>query len=156
AITLSVRAFWRATGGGRVLLTDVREAGQAAATLRYLDSDNGCLTTEEQPRDLRRFYHHLTFYGFCCCFASTSLATLLHNGLGWEAPYPWYNPVVLLGMFGGVGLVVGPVGLLCIKATRDPVLVNEGAQGMEVGFLVMLFLTSTTGLLLLVFRATPV
>jgi citrate/tricarballylate utilization protein len=85
----------------------------------------------------------------------TSLATLLHNGLGWEAPYPWYNPVVILGVLGGIGLVIGPIGLLRSKATRDPALANEGALGMEIGFLVMLLLTSVSGLFLLVVRATP-
>ncbi len=34
-------------------------------------------------------------------------------------------------------------------------MVDEQAYGMEVAFLVMLFLTSLTGLLLLVLRATP-
>ncbi len=157
AITMSVRAFWRATGGGPVIVADVVEAGHDAATLRYLDgSGNGCMNEDEQPNDHRRVYHHLTFYGFLSCFASTALATLLHNGLGWEAPYPWYNPVVLFGALGGVGLIIGPIGLLCEKATRDPALVNEGARGMEVGFLVMLCLTSVTGLLLLVLRATSI
>jgi citrate/tricarballylate utilization protein len=155
AIWSSVRAFWRVTGGGSVTVADVLAAGHDAATLRYLDDDSGCTTDEEQPNDRRRIYHHLTFYGFLSCFTSTALATLLHNGWGWEAPYPWYNPVVLLGVLGGIGLVIGPMGLLRVKANRDPALADEGARGMEVGFLVMLWLTSVTGLLLLAFRATP-
>ncbi|HWV41551.1 MAG TPA: tricarballylate utilization protein TcuB, partial [Pseudorhodoplanes sp.] len=50
---------------------------------------------------------------------------------------------------------VGPVGLLVAKWRRDPVLVDEPRFGMDVAFIMMLLLTSVTGLLLLVFRATP-
>ena len=113
------------------------------------------MNEDEQPNDRRRFYHHCTFYGFLLCFASTSLATLLHNGLGWYAPYAWYNPVVLLGIVGGVGLLIGPAGLLRAKRMRDPIVVDTHARGMEIGFLMMLMLTSASGLLLLVLRATP-
>jgi citrate/tricarballylate utilization protein len=156
AVVMSVRAFWRATGGRLACVTEVLEAGRAAVTLHYLDGGGGgCMNEDERPNDRRRFYHHCTFYGFVSCFASTSLATLLHNGLGWEAPYPWYNPVVLLGVLGGIGLLIGPLGLLHAKKTRDPHLIDSQARGMEVGFLVMLLLTSVSGLLLLVLRATP-
>ena len=113
------------------------------------------MNEDDQPNDRRRFYHHCTFYGFLLCFASTSLATILHNGLGWHAPYAWYNPVVLLGVVGGIGLFIGPLGLLHAKQMRDPHVVDSRARGMEVGFLVMLLLTSASGLLLLVLRATP-
>jgi len=155
AIALSIRTFWNTTGGGSVTLTDVLNAGQVAATLRYLDGNRGgCMNEDDQPNDRRRFYHHCTFYGFLLCFASTSLATILHNGLGWHAPYAWYNPVVLLGVFGGIGLLVGPVGLLRAKRRRDLNVVDAQARGMEVGFLVMLLLTSASGLLLLVLRTT--
>ncbi|NOT53382.1 MAG: tricarballylate utilization 4Fe-4S protein TcuB [Deltaproteobacteria bacterium] len=154
ALAMSVRAFWRAIGGGLLTTADVLDAGRAAATLRYLDGGGaGCLTEDARP-DTRRFFHHCTFYGFLLCFASTSLATVLHNGFGWQAPYPWYNPVVLLGIVGGIGLVVGPVGLLRAKEQRDSNLSDSRARGMERAFLVMLLLTSVTGLLLLVLRAT--
>jgi citrate/tricarballylate utilization protein len=156
AIALSIRTFWNTTGDGRVTVSDVLNAGRAAVTLRYLDGNRGgCMNEDEQPTDRRRFFHHCTFYGFLLCFASTSLATILHNLLGWPAPYAWYNPVVLLGVVGGIGLLIGPVGLLRAKQTRDPQIVDSRARGMEVGFLVMLLLTSASGLLLLMLRATP-
>jgi citrate/tricarballylate utilization protein len=112
------------------------------------------MNEDEQPNDHRRFFHHCAFYGFLLCFASTSLATIFHNALGWYAPYAWYNPVVLLGVIGGIGLLIGPVGLLRAKQTRDPQVVDSHARGMEVGFLVMLLLTSASGLLLLLLRST--
>lgn len=154
ALTMSVRTFWHAIGDGWLTVSDMRDAGRAAATLRYLDGGGGGCTTEGERPDDRRFFHHCTFHGFLLCFASTSLATVLHNGFGWQAPYPWYNPVVLLGIIGGVGLLVGPVGLLRAKAHRNPTLTDARARGMEIGFLLMLWLTSATGLLLLVLRAT--
>jgi citrate/tricarballylate utilization protein len=156
AITMGVRTFWQATGGGTITLSDMLDAGRAAATLKYLDGGGGgCVNEEERRSDHRRFFHHCTFYGFLLCFASTSLATVFHNGFGWQAPYAWYNPVVLLGTVGGIGLLIGPVGLLRAKDRRDPRLIDTRARGMEVGFLVMLLLTSATGLLLLALRATP-
>jgi citrate/tricarballylate utilization protein len=155
ALTMSVRTFWYAIGGDSLTMFDVLDAGRAAATLQYLDGGGGgCMTEAERPDD-RRFFHHCTFYGFLLCFASTSLATVLHNGFGWQAPYSWYNPVVLLGIVGGLGLLIGPVGLLRAKENRNPNVIDTRARGMEVAFLVMLVLTSATGLLLLVLRATP-
>jgi citrate/tricarballylate utilization protein len=60
----------------------------------------------------------------------------------------------VLGTLGGIGLLIGPIGLLVAKSTRDPVLSDERRYGMDVAFVVMLFLTSLTGLLLLVLRET--
>ena len=58
-------------------------------------------------------------------------------------------------VLGGVGLLIGPVGLLFAKRKRDRVVQDEVRLGMDVAFIGMLFMTSLTGLLLLVFRATP-
>ncbi len=54
----------------------------------------------------------MTFYGFALCFASTCVATLYHYLLAREAPYPWWDLPVVLGTLGGIGLLIGPVGLL--------------------------------------------
>ena len=103
-----------------------------------------------------QFYHHLTFYGFALCFASTCVATLYHYLLGarWRrirgGTCRWCSARV-----GGIGLIFGPLGLMIAKLRRDPVMVDEQRLGMEFAFLAMLFLTSLTGLLLLVLRATP-
>src|SRR5205085_1440211 len=45
-------------------------------------------------------------------------------------------------------------GLLSEKWKRDPVLVDQQQMGMDVAFIVMLLLTSLTGLALLVLRET--
>jgi len=157
ALALGVRRFWGETGGSGTLSGgSVWQAVMDAGRLRYLDGGGvGCMNDDETPNDRRRLYHHLTFYGFLLCFASTSLGTVFHYAFGWEAPYAWYNPVVLLGTAGGISLLVGPWGLAQAKVTRARELKTESTSGMDMAFLVMLFLTSLTGLLLLFLRATP-
>ena len=125
------------------------------AELRYLDGGGvGCFNEDERPSDRRKIYHHLTFYGFLLCFAATCVATLYHYLLAREAPYPWWDLPVVLGTLGGIGLLIGPEGLLAEKFKRDPALVDEKRTGMDVAFIVMLFLTGLTGMALLVLRDT--
>jgi citrate/tricarballylate utilization protein len=158
AMAMGVRAFWRDIGEPASTLGEGPSLWQAmkdASTLRYLDGGGvGCINDGERPTDTRRIYHHFTFYGFLLCFAATSVATFYHYLVGREAPYLWYDLPVLLGTLGGVGLVIGPIGLLVAKSARDPAIVDETRKGMDVAFLVMLLLTSVTGLLLLVLRDT--
>lgn len=158
ALTLSMRAFWRdiagntPAGGIGAFFQAMKDAGK----LRYLEGGKaGCMNDDEEPTDRRKHYHHATFYGFLLCFASTSVATLYHYLLGREAPYPWWDLPVVLGTLGGIGLVVGPIGLLVAKFKRAPELLDETRFGMDAAFIVMLLLTSITGLALLVLRATP-
>ena len=60
----------------------------------------------------------------------------------------------MLGTLGGLGLVIGPIGLLAEKSRRDPALVDQARAGMDVAFIVMLLLTALTGLALLLWRDT--
>ena len=136
----------------RVDLQAIRDAGE----LRYLDGGGvGCFNEDDRPTDRRKIFHHLTFYGFVLCFAATCVATLYHYLLAREAPYPWWDLPVVLGTLGGIGLLIGPVGLLAEKWKRDPVLVDETRFGMDIAFIAMLFLTSLTGMALLLLRDTP-
>lgn len=159
ALAFSMRAFWRdiagntPAGGIKAFLQAVQDAGR----LRYLDGGKaGCMNEKaDAPTDSRKHYHHATFYGFLFCFASTGVATLYHYLLGREAPYPWWDIPIVLGTLGGIGLVVGPIGLLIAKFRRAPELLDETRFGMDVAFIVMLLLTSITGLALLALRSTP-
>lgn len=159
ALATGLVRFWRDIGEPAAALADGRALGQAAAdaaSLRYLGGGGaGCFRGEDRPDDARRLYHHFTFWGFVLCFAATSVATLYHYAFGYLAPYPWWDLPVVLGTVGGIGLLVGPVGLLAEKWRRDPALADPARFGMDAAFLAMLFLTSLTGLLLLLLRATP-
>jgi len=158
ALAMGVRAFWRDIGepvGRRADATSLWQAIGDACRLRYLDGGGvGCYNEDDRPTDRRRIWHHLTFYGFALCFAATSVATLYHYLLAREAPYPWWDLPVVLGVLGGVGLLVGPLGLLSAKWRGDPALRDEPRLGMDVAFIQMLFLTSLSGMALLLWRDT--
>jgi citrate/tricarballylate utilization protein len=158
ALVMGVRAFWRDIGepiGQRADAGSLWQAIRDAGELRYLDGGGvGCFNEDDRPTDRRKLYHHFTFYGFLLCFASTSVATLYHYLLAREAPYAWWDAPVVLGTLGGIGLLVGPIGLLAERWKRDPVLVDQQRMGMDTAFVVMLFLTSFTGMALLLLRAT--
>jgi len=158
ALGMGVRAFWRDIGEPVGMLADpgsLWQAMQDASQLRYLDGGGvGCVNEDERPSDRRKIYHHLTFYGFLLCFASTSVATLYHYLLAREAPYAWWDLPVVLGTLGGIGLLIGPAGLLVEKWKRDPALIDHQRTGMDVAFIVMLFLTGITGMVLLLLRET--
>jgi len=159
ALVMGFRSFWQEIGARSVSAgsgTTILRASRDAAALHYLDGGGvGCYNEDERPTDHRRLFHHLTFYGFMLCFASTSTATIYHYAFGWPAPYGWLSLPKLLGIPGGIGLVVGPLGLLHAKLVRDRAMTDPAKFGMDTAFLVMLLLTGLTGLLLMVLRQTP-
>jgi citrate/tricarballylate utilization protein len=160
ALGMGVRRFWREQGPAPLMtLAALRQAVRDAGRLRYLDGGgDGCFSNEGKSDhgepDRRRLWHHLTFYGFLACFAATCVATIYHFALGRPAPYPWYDLPVVLGGVGGVGLLIGPAGLLQSKLAREPALRNARLLGADTAFIAMLFLTSLSGLALLAFRNT--
>ena len=159
ALTMGAIAFWRVAARTAPYtpgpLTMAR-GGHDAAKLTYLHGGgDGCMTETEKPDARRRMFHHLTFYGFLLCLASTSVATLYHYALAREAPYPWWDVPVVLGTLGGIGLAVGTCGLLQAKLRQNPALRDGSRLGMDAAFTVLLLLTAVTGLLLLVLRAKP-
>ncbi|MNE17611.1 hypothetical protein D3C80_1105980 [compost metagenome] len=88
------------------------------------------------------------------CFAATGVATLYHFLLDWSAPYPVLSLPVMLGIAGGVGLLIGPAGLLWLNLRRNPEHGDENQKPMDRGFIALLFLVSASGLALLAFRET--
>jgi citrate/tricarballylate utilization protein len=128
-------------------------AGGDVLRLEYLRSGGaGCTYPDERHSGARRWFHHCTFYGFLLCFASTTVAAFYHYGLGQIAPYPYFSPPVVLGMAGGVGLLVGPVGLYLLKRRRDAAIADAKQDAMDLTFAGLLLATSFTGLLLLALR----
>lgn len=158
ALAMGVVAFWRDIEEPPSTLarpSSIWQAMRDAGQLRYLDGDgDGCDLRGNPIRDSRKVFHHLTFYGFLLCFAATSAATLYHYLFGKEAPYAWYDLPVVLGSLGGIGIVVGPAGLLAAKLWRPAPLTDESRLGMDVAFMVMLFFTGLTGFALLLLRET--
>jgi citrate/tricarballylate utilization protein len=158
ALALGVRRFWRDVRPLQEVPVQgaAAEAARAALTLKYLDGGHGqgCNEADDRFTHARRRYHHLTFWGFMLCFASTSVATVYHYVLGWQAPYPITSLPVILGTVGGIGLIIGPVGLLRLNLRRHQLQGDAAQQPMDRAFIVLLLLTSITGLALLAGRET--
>ena len=156
ALGIGVRRFWKEITPGKLTQETVTEAAQNALKLKYLDGGHGQGCNDEDDRFTlrRRRFHHLTFYGFMLCFAATSVATIYHYAFGWQAPYGYFSLPVILGTVGGIGLLVGPAGLLWLNLNRSPLHGDAAQKPMDRAFIVLLFLTSLTGLGLLVWRET--
>jgi citrate/tricarballylate utilization protein len=138
--------FWRSAGHrGTISPGAVRQALKDTLTLRYLAGEGF---------GSRQMFHHLTFYGFLLCFASTSVAAIYHHLLHWDAPYGYTSLPVILGAAGGFGLLAGTAGLFVLKQRRNPATQDRNQYGLDAGFLALLFLTGLTGLLLLALRET--
>jgi citrate/tricarballylate utilization protein len=163
AFGVGLRRFWREVHGGAVG-TPVRPSPTAARhalrdllTLGHLHTTGvDCPSGVETRSSWRRWFHHCTFYGFMLCFASTSVAAIYDGVFGWVAPYGYASLPVLLGTLGGLGLLIGPVGLLALKRQRDPELGDTAQKGMDESFIVLLLVTSVTGIALLLLRNQPV
>jgi citrate/tricarballylate utilization protein len=159
AFGMGMRRFWRNLDTGRIRgltpdttriwgLTPVRDV----LTLRHLHATGpDCTSAEETRTPWRRWFHHCTFYGFLLCFASTTVAALYH-ATGSAAPYAYTSLPVILGTVGGLGLLAGPAGLFLLRARRDPALGDPAQGSLDEAFLLLLFLTSLTGLALLALR----
>jgi citrate/tricarballylate utilization protein len=157
ALGIGVARFWRGAPPGPVPAAAAGEAAHDVLRLKYLDGGHGegCHNEDDRWTKARRRFHHLTFYGFLLCLASTSVATLYHYAFGWVAPYGWSSLPKLLGVSGGIGLIVGPVGLAWLRRRRHPQHGDAAQAPMDAGFLALLFLVSATGLALALARQTP-
>ena len=153
-LSIGSARFWRETG----TVMDVPaflKATKDAFGLTYLQGGGaGCAYPGEEYGHARRRFHHLVFWGFLLDLASTLVAAVYNDVLGWVAPYPLLSVPVVLGTVGGVMLVVGCVGLLGLKARSDRVPADRAMVAMDTAFLALLLATSVTGLLLLVLRDT--
>ncbi len=151
--------FWKTSGEGFTAFLQPRALGGALGdvlSLKYLSSGGaGCTYPTEHHSQARRWFHHLTFYGFMLCFASTCVAAVYDNVLGWKAPYPYLSLPVVLGTLGGAGLLIGPAGLAALKLRRNRAIADPKQDGMDLTFIVLLFVSAATGLLLMVLRYTP-
>lgn len=156
ALGIGALRFWHSASPGAVTGPAAAEAVHDALALTYLDGGHGdgCNEKDDAFTLARRRFHHFTFYGFLLCFASTCVATVYHYALGQPAPYPVTSLPVVLGTLGGIGLLVGPAGLLWLNLRRHPLHGDPAQRPMDRAFIVLLFATSLTGLALLALRDT--
>lgn len=156
ALGVGVTRFWRGISAGDPDAAAIAETTHDVLKLKYLDGGHGqgCPNEDDANTLSRRRFHHLTFYGFTLCFAATSVATIYHYAFGWEAPYALTSLPVVLGTLGGIGLLVGPAGLLWLNLRRHPQHGDTAQKPMDRGFIALLLLTSATGLALLAGRDT--
>lgn len=158
ALGIGVARFWQDVSEGRATTNApaLAEAAKNALTLKYLDGGHGdgCNESDDAFTLARRRFHHLTFYGFLLCFAATAVATLYHYLLGLHAPYPLLSLPVMLGTAGGIGLIVGPAGLLWLNLHRHPEHGDAAQRPMDRAFIALLLMTSASGLALLAWRST--
>jgi citrate/tricarballylate utilization protein len=156
AFAIGVTRFWHQESPGQASTPAVAETTRNALALTYLGGGHGegCNESDDKFTLARRRFHHFTFYGFMLCFAATSVATLYHYLLGWHAPYALTSLPVVLGTLGGIGLLIGPAGLLWLNLHRHPNQGDPEQRPMDRGFIALLLLTSATGLALLAWRDT--
>jgi citrate/tricarballylate utilization protein len=154
AFFIGARRFWRAAPPGRASRAAAAEATRDALRLKYLDGGHGegCNEVDDRFTLWRRRFHHCTFYGFLLCFAATCVATLYHYVFHLPAPYALTAAPVLLGVAGGIGLLVGPAGLLWLNLGRHPLHGDPAQAPMDRAFIALLFFNSITGLALLAGR----
>ena len=89
AIAIGLVHFWKDISAGVISASAASEATHDALTLKYLGGGHGegCNNEDDAFTLWRKRFHHMTFYGFMLCFASTSVATFYHYFLGLHAPY---------------------------------------------------------------------
>jgi citrate/tricarballylate utilization protein len=149
-IAVALRRYWKTIGGTRVSGSDLLSAVRNSANLKNLNGGQGqgCnFEDEDRYSNTRRWLHQATMYGFLLCFASTSVATLMHYVLGLSAPYSLFSLPKLLGIPGGILLTVGCAGLAWLKTKADPKLGATHVWGGEMAFILLLGATGLTGLL---------
>ena len=160
ALILSIRSFHKGLslpGSARIGLSQILQGIREGLSLKYLDggAGQGCTWPSQRPSTLRRSLHHFGFWGFMLCFAATCAGTLMHYGFDLPAPYGFISIPKMLGTLGGIGLLIGPAGLLILKARVDPhTQPKEGPHGTGNAFSILLILVSASGLALMAVRET--
>lgn len=157
SIAISLHRYWKKIGGQRLKLSHFATALGSVAKLKDLSGGHGegCnFEDEDRFSNARRWSHQAIMYGFLLCFASTSIATLMHYFFNMPAPYPLFSLPKLFGITGGVMLSLGTLSMVRLKLKADRNLGDAHVWGGEMGFVLLLFFVSTTGLALYVFGST--
>ncbi len=154
ALFMGVKRFWKEAAPGLISSGAISEAAYDSLSLKYLGGGHGdgCNNEDDEFSLWRKYFHHFTFYGFMLCLGSTSVATIYHYFFNLEAPYPLLSLPVILGTLGGIGLIIGPIGLLVLNLKKNPLQADVSQDAMSRAFILLLALISITGLGLLIER----
>lgn len=151
SIAISLRRYWRHIGAGPFRPAHLAKALRQAATMKNLKGGHGdgC-NFEDQDRfsHARRAVHQAVMYGFLLCFASTSVATVMHYVFEMPAPYRLVSLPKLFGLSGGLLLVVGCIEMIRLKLRSDRSLGASAAFGGEIAFVGLLGFIGFSGLAL--------
>ena len=157
AMVVGATRFWKDTAGSRRMSrAAIVEGLFDALSLKNLGSarNRGCNDRSERYSNARRRFHHAMFYGFALCFASTCVATAYDHFLGLQAPYALLSVPVQLGLWGGIGMVIGTSGLIWLKGTGEPEPSTPATRGPDYALLLLLAAIAVSGLSLLALRAS--
>lgn len=157
SIAISLGRYRRATGGGRIRPGDLVSVFGSAARMDNLAGGHGdgCnFEDEDRFTHGRRHVHHAVTAGFLLCFAATCSGTVMHYFLDMPAPYSILSVPKLLGLPGGLLLSIGTLAMIGLKLKADGRLSDAPAFGGEMGFIVLLFFVSTSGLVLYALGST--
>lgn len=150
-LAAALRRYWRLVEGRPIRLHHLLIALRDAATLANLrgGAQEGCqFEAGDRPSNARRWAHGLVLWGFLLCFASTSVATVMHYGFDRPAPYGFWTPPKLLGVPGGILMVVGGLALILLARCADPDLGSPAHRGGEAVFRLLVVAVPGSGLLL--------
>jgi len=161
SIAISINRYWSAINSKEnaqpLKMKHIISAFCSAGKMKNLSGGHGdgC-NFEEEDRfsHKRRWLHHMVMYGFLLCFLSTSVATIMHYAFNLPAPYPLLSLPKLFGISGGVLLSLGTIGLAYLKLKADKNLADKRIWGGEMGFILLLFFVSTSGLVLYAFSGS--
>nr|WP_171229214.1 tricarballylate utilization 4Fe-4S protein TcuB [Ruegeria sp. HKCCA4008] len=159
SIGISLRRYWHAVGGQPIQPGDLKAALSRTAKMQDLAAGHGegCnFEDEDRFSQARRHVHHAIMYGFLLCFASTSVATIMHYGFDLHAPYGFWSLPKLFGVTGGVLLTVGCYMMVRLKQKSDRNLGDVSAWGGEIGFILLLGFVALSGLVLYAFGLSAV
>jgi len=159
SLGVGLARYWRHVGGTKVRFSELQAAFSSAAAMRNLASGHGegCnYEDEDRFSQARRIAHQMVMYGFLLCFASTSIATVLHYGFSISAPYGLLSLPKLFGISGGLLLTAGCCWMLYLKFRSDRWLGAVSAWSGEVGFIALLGFVGVSGLVLYVLGETAV
>ncbi|TQR33075.1 tricarballylate utilization 4Fe-4S protein TcuB [Campylobacter sp. MIT 99-7217] len=153
-LLISIMSYAKAICLPKFSLAIFMKSLKDALSLKYLGGhkNEGCTYPKESRSNIRKYFHHLTAYGFIFCFIATNLGAFYTHFLNLHAPYDFTQLPKLFGFSGGIMLCLGTAGLFVLKILADEELVDKKSVKMDYAFLIMLFLASFTGLILMALR----